>query len=351
MKKLLFIIIAYYISIPVIQACNLGQKTLQDLINPLANSQQQIWLGADIATSIKVSANRLVWMFGDTLLGTTAQRARHLQAMVHNSVGVMQCQAGHWQVMKKYVNRDQQKPQAIFQVKHKGQFLWPTAAIMLQQHLLVAAYRVRAKGLKMMGTVMIDVRNPGDVPTHWHYHLYPLLMTSSTLTYASALVRDGQWLYLMGTRGKGVESHSVFARISVLAAQHHLWWYLRRLKVATQLPAISEATILTDPKGGWQIYALPAFSREIHHYRSVAFNKPWKDLGVVHQFKSQNIQHESISYYALKAHPEFSPMLFTYNTNFLNWQSASWSQLVAVVANPHNGLFYIPQQLQLAHTL
>jgi hypothetical protein len=56
MKKLFAILL-----LPSIAFC---QSSLQSLINP-PTSSETIWIGADVGTSIRLSKNRFLWLFGD----------------------------------------------------------------------------------------------------------------------------------------------------------------------------------------------------------------------------------------------------------------------------------------------
>jgi hypothetical protein len=349
MKKIMLLILIYYSGISLAQACNFGQNSLQSLMNPPDNSQETVWLGADVATSIAASPNRIIWLFGDTLLGMVHNKSRQLQAMVHNSVGVMVCRDNSWHPIKKYVRDYAHKPAAIFSLTNHQQYLWPVAGIFLQHQLWLTAYRINAKDGGLLGTVLIEVKNPTAVPSLWHYSSYLLPMTSATLNYASAIVKTGRWIYLLGVQGKGLKAKSVMARISKKAFVQHRWQAIKQLSVATQLPLLSETSLLPDyQQGGWVIYAIPPLSRDVHRYHSKNLQKAWQDKGVIYQFPARTIVKQTVNYYALKAHPELGAKLFTYNTNFMSWQKTSWQQLEDSIKDSINSGFYVPQELLLS---
>ena len=49
------------------------------------------WLGADVASTIKLGENRVLWLFGDTLVGQfdPVSRTRIVERMPRNSVALM----------------------------------------------------------------------------------------------------------------------------------------------------------------------------------------------------------------------------------------------------------------------
>src|SRR5260370_17313715 len=66
----------------------------------------QGWLGGDEAYSISLNAGRVLWLFGDSFVGSEAQTSRAGATMIANTVAVSTCTAAKWNIRSPYL-RDQ----------------------------------------------------------------------------------------------------------------------------------------------------------------------------------------------------------------------------------------------------
>ena len=62
----------------------------------------QGWLGGDEAYSISLNAGRVLWLFGDSFVGSEAQTSRAGATMIANTVAVSTCTAGKWNIRYHY---------------------------------------------------------------------------------------------------------------------------------------------------------------------------------------------------------------------------------------------------------
>jgi hypothetical protein len=70
------------------------------------------WLGADAAYSIPISEGRVVWIFGDTMIGKERVVTGDIPRMVRNSIGVSTCDASKgWKI--EYVIRKDNSGQSL----------------------------------------------------------------------------------------------------------------------------------------------------------------------------------------------------------------------------------------------
>lgn len=375
---------------------------LQQLVDPRAAPPGVLaWLGGDVASSVQVGPGRWIWIFGDTLLGTVRDECpggvaycdrdvddRRTHAMIANSVGIMTRGADgalrpletHWRV------RDG-VPAPIFDAEDSGEFLWPLSLAYVDGVLLVAASRhTRAAGLTSFGDVLIRVTNPEEPPQHWRYDLTPVPNTrpevpgetstsTSTLTWATALVPTDGGVYLFGRLGSGHGARTVLARFSAQGVAADGWAlaleYLQRradespalvwtaafdarlLHELPGLPGTSEATIAFDERLGWYTYRIEWLSHTIDLYTAADLVGPWAPRGGVYEIPPPEgcvgrIGDESaacvgVPYfaYAAKGHSSWAApgmYIVSYNVNVLSGDLDD-----ALRAAEQARAFYIPR--------
>jgi hypothetical protein len=175
------------------------------------------WIGGDGAYSTTLSPERVLWLFGDTILGAVKDGRRAGAVMVNNTIGV---QAG--------IRRDaairflagktrDDKPAAFFiPADNKGWF-WPQAAIRVGDRLFIFLAQVeRTKGrgvfaFKHIGQWLATVANPDDEPEKWRVKQRKLPHASfrpdRERSWGAAILADGKYLYVYGydaTKGQWI---------------------------------------------------------------------------------------------------------------------------------------------------
>lgn len=199
-------------------------------INALFEPQRFGWLGGDVAASVPMpppysqaksnsSSNRFLWLFGDTLVGTSSATARLEGVIVSNSVGVASLsQDGldlrmryHWGVSVSGA------PEAVLVFagsKTKAAF-WPLGGLAVASSagasLLVVGPLVLpvpgALGFSEQASALFSVSNPLDPPSDWQYmsrafkhtgegeHFRWLAMCESG---GRPFATDDAWVYIYG---------------------------------------------------------------------------------------------------------------------------------------------------------
>lgn len=297
---------------------------LQALLDPYPNPDGPSWLGGDVASSIRLAADRWVWIFGDTLLGGVGadcaggrsyceRRVSGAGAgMIANSAGTMvRSPDGSFYPVVKYWRSEDGAPAPIFVSPEEG-FLWPLAGTRVGTVLLIAANRhTFASGLEPVGNVLLRVWNPDAPPDAWLYdaHEVPGFLTAASgrppLSWTAALVEAGEWVHLLGSRDVGPEADTVLARLPVGGLDRAGWqprleYLLRadgeaeppiwssdldaeRLHAIEGLPGTSETNIDFAPGIGWYSFRIPALRYEIRLYTASDLLGPWRDAGVVYR--------------------------------------------------------------------
>ena len=104
---------------------------LNRLMAPIQTSEYPNWIGADVATSIPISDHKYIWLFGDTLIGSSDNKLRTFtyNNMIHNSIGIIikNKKNHHFSWIKKYFCKDQENNvSAVFQAKsNENYYYWP----------------------------------------------------------------------------------------------------------------------------------------------------------------------------------------------------------------------------------
>ncbi|HNY65993.1 MAG TPA: DUF5005 domain-containing protein [Deltaproteobacteria bacterium] len=128
------------------------------------------WLGGDGAYSVVLSPDRVLWLFGDSFIGTGTSRNRRDAAIVRNTVAI---QTGtdpsaaslsfHWRAREG-------RPDAFF--PSRGEiWRWPGSGILIEGKLLVFFMEISSEqgglGFAPSGWGAVLVSNPGDDPAAW----------------------------------------------------------------------------------------------------------------------------------------------------------------------------------------
>lgn len=340
---------------------------LQELINPKENSENLIWLGADAATSVKITPDRYVWLFGDTILGNKEGRTRKYSVFLHNTIGVAERgQEGNFRSVKKSYKKKSGDIEAIFSSEKDHVFYWPLVGTTIESSLLVAANKVttkNAKTFKVLGTTFFNVKNPEESPENWKYE-GQYLPNEGKITWGSALVKKGDWIYVFGQKGTGLASKTVLTKIRLHQAEMGNWekrlnfvngeWKTGSSPTAIEgFPGTSEMTVQHNQFFGWYSLRIPPFSFDIHLYTAENLTGPWRDQGAVYTVpppwskkKTKKGKHV-FSAYAAKSHPELAEaeneIVLTYNLNLNPFVPGLNDKLGDYIQMKKYAELYIPQ--------
>jgi len=372
---------------------------LQRLVDPCPASPGPSWLGGDSATSARLADGRWVWLFGDTLVGTVSDRCpagegycdRSIdddpdRGMIANSVGMVERASDEsWSPMVKFWRTRNGQPAPVFDAANADEILWPLAAAPVGRLLLVAASRhSRETGLLPLGNVFLRVLDPERPPDEWTYtrHPVPNVLAGTegpALTWATGLVPDGDFVYVVGQRGAGLGSRTVLARVVARDVSAPGWMpapeYLVRRRGAeepvwsarfdadalhelAELPGTSEATFGWEEGVGWSTYQILPLTFAIRLYTAPALTGPWRDRGVVYEIPApwstartacsapeaeRGCTEPRYATYAVKAHPELARpggQVLSYNVNVL---SGGWPAAEHAAERVHG--FYVPRMI------
>lgn len=129
------------------------------------------WLGGDGASSIYLGDERILWLFGDTFIGTGPSRNRRNACIIRNSIGMQQGKNPTESDIAFAWEKSDEKPSAFFPGR-ENQWLWPGSGIRLYNTLfiffMVIEKSPNALGFDVAGWKAAMVINPDKSPQDWH---------------------------------------------------------------------------------------------------------------------------------------------------------------------------------------
>lgn len=178
------------------------------------------WIGGDAVYSVALDSGRILWLFGDTLVGKVKDGKR-TGIMVNNTIGI---QATDKDAIH-FVTERGKKPASFFPPQGAG-WMWPQAGIYVKSRLFVFLPQVEktkepgAFGFQQTSQWLALVENPADEPESWRvkYRQLPMAQFSEKRqrSWGSALLTDGDEVYIYGfseRRERGsIERHLIVAR-------------------------------------------------------------------------------------------------------------------------------------------
>ena len=167
--------------------------------------------------------DRIVWFFGDTILGTVKDGRRADCSMVNNTVAIQKGRgkdaAIHFITGKP---KDGKATSFFIPADGKGWF-WPQSTCRIGDRLFIFLTQIDKGegggvfGFKLIGQWLAIVENPDDEPANWR-------MTQSNIpfgdftpgnerSWGSAILPDGEYVYIYGIeeRGKAIDRKKLIA--------------------------------------------------------------------------------------------------------------------------------------------
>lgn len=166
-------------------------------MNAMMSARPVGWLGSDIAKSIALTEDRILWLYGDTFVGEIENGARKPGArFINNSIGIQQL--------------DGQAPGSIefhwgpgdtsffpHQPGTPGQLYWPTSGFLLDGKLYIFCYSVEGF-FTIRNTTMITVSNPLDPPMNWQWQATDFGLGGPNLGFHTGFHLDETHVYMLG---------------------------------------------------------------------------------------------------------------------------------------------------------
>jgi hypothetical protein len=284
------------------------------------------WVGGDGAYSVGLGRRRVLWLFGDTLLGTVKDGGRAGAVMVNNTVGLQDGRDEHATIRFIAGEARDGKPAAVFLPPDGKGWLWPQAAVPVGGLLAVFLSQIErgeepgVLGFRHVGQWLAVIENPTDEPSHWRKKLHAVPFArfdpASVRSWGSAVLAGGDFLYVYGYRERGKEIGSRELMAALVPAERltdFASWRFRtadgwgeKPEDATPLAAGLATEFSVSPMPGGNGYVLVYTEdglgdRVVGRFAREAAG-PWSDPLLLYRCPEMR-RDKGVFCYAAKAHP------------------------------------------------
>jgi hypothetical protein len=310
--------------------------------------QDPRWLGADVAYSVDLGGGRVLWLFGDTFVATSAADVRSQATMVHNSVAIESGYDPSRASIAFFWDTSAGMPSAFFPSSPNAasDWFWPGHGAMVDGHLVVFLSQIASSsqglGFAAAGWRALRIDDPADAPSSWQP--VPLTTPQSTMgvTFGeTAFVRSG-FLYVFGAEDQSPAVHLVrWPTAAVLSGDLSApeWWtpsgWVAQASLSALPPPLfadgsTELSVQPNPGGypgapAWLEVQTVGFGAATLDLRTAPdFTGPWGSVAAVYTPPESALP--GVLIYAGKGHPELqgAPLVATYASN-----NSSFNALVA----------------------
>ena len=289
------------------------------------------WIGGDAVDSVPLGNNRVLWIFGDTLLGRLQGGRRMIDAMPRNSIAIQNGLNPKRAKITFYNGSVGKQPMAFFRPNSGRGWLWPgRGGIRTSAGLYLFLSRIETIpgshgpwGFRTTGMVLVKVTNPDAVPNHWVLRQYTVPyyfrdQRGDERSFGTPQAQKGSWIYLSGLDydRKAGNRYLLAARTHSEQLENFAAWEFR--SQGTWSHDFSKAERLCDHVGAeLSVSELPELKRHLLITTENGLSErivlrtspspwgPWsKAMTLYHA--PEPLRDRSILCYAAKAHPELS---------------------------------------------
>jgi len=328
--------------------------------------QDPRWLGGDGALSIRLSNDRILWLFGDTFVATSNARVRTESTLVRNTVAIQTGKDPRIASVSFMWRQESDGSPASFFPEHGELFYWPGHGIRLDKGpLVIFLYTIVATpgkglGFEPVGYAIAVIANPNEPLQAWKPRIVDAKANSFDAVPATAVLQANGYVVALAIRQQGTHAGALvrypvasLARGDVTKAE---WWAgdARGWVPASMLGKDGPAIVLDDAGSECSIHwdmrtrtfihvASYGFGATTIGWRTaLALTGPWSSPVVVYRPPESDGQRPFV--YAAKAHPELvgpdpADLVVTYATNSFEFadlltkegeQNLYWPRFVAV---------------------
>jgi Domain of unknown function (DUF4185) len=216
------------------------------------------WIGGDGMVSATLGPKRVLWLFGDTILGTAKDGKRVGAKMVNNTVAVQDGYGTDATIRFIAGPTKDGKPTAFITPADGTGWFWPQSAIRVEDRLFVFLPQIEKTkdtgvfGFKQVGQWLASIKNPDDEPENWRLGQTKVpfadFKEDRERSWGSAVLEDGGNIYVYGydqERGKlNGKRRLTVARVSAKDLANFGAWRFLTVKGWSDKPA--DATFLAD---------------------------------------------------------------------------------------------------------
>jgi hypothetical protein len=304
-------------------------------------TRDALWLGGDGAATVDLGDGRILWLFGDSFIGTDSTRDRAHSVMVRNSVAIQYGRDPTSARIRFYWKQARGSPRSFFP-EARGHWLWPGHGALQRDGLFIIASWVRSTktglGFAHFATTLIHVSNPQAEPDRWKvdYLAVPVeVVNGDSIAGVGAVLSDGSYIYAWFTYDD--HHHNAYLarwRLPLTTRKRKRlpppeWWTAEGWAATGSagpqpLRLFSGATDFSvqplDSAGGFLLTQTVGFGQAHVCYRTAdRITGPWLEARGLHTPAECSLPRVLI--YSANSHPELEggDVVLTYNANSLNW--------------------------------
>ena len=268
------------------------------------------WRGGDAIISVPLSADRILWLFGDSFIAKPGVAQREGSKMIRNSLAIETVGGA----IDYYWRTEGGVPSDALPCDVKGEWLWPLSGLRVGSRLHLFLYRMKAKGEGAFGfaetaSLLATVANPDDPPARWAITSREIPASFGT----ASLLHDG-FAYLYGLRR---DRSTLLARVPQGEIEEIAGWRYRAgdrwsATAAEATPifagAATELSVSRLAAAGSfvAITSAPFLSPDIHLLQAPAPEGPWTKPQRIYTCPEASWK-KGYFCYAAKGHPELDP--------------------------------------------
>lgn len=176
-------------------------------LDPLFAPKTSGYLGADAALSIPLTGGRVLWCFGDTLIGRQEKGKRVLEAMPRNTIAIQSPGPAKPENVEWILTDKKGKLSDFFCLPpgEKDKWFWPATGICLDGELFIFGNVVMpAKGscealsFRVVGSRIFRVADTSGHPLDWKFESTPVEHSFERVLFSSACLLEPPFLYILG---------------------------------------------------------------------------------------------------------------------------------------------------------
>lgn len=275
----------------------------------LFDPQSKGWLGADVSTSIHLYNATYLWLWGDTLVGTSNGRTRNITSMPHSTLAIVDFDKSP--DPQYFIPR---KPSGDVDGRgffyppdwKEGKYYWIVAGSMApasRQLVILAMVIVSTKGsFYQTATDIIVVKNPFDSPFNWTWHTYRMPFTTDLtlkLSYNIGITfqDDDSMFYIVGSRGKDFtfllsripETPILTGNFSQMQFWNGRSWdsdFSQSAPIVTGMMYSESTLFFSQELGLWYMFLSQAYLPDIKVAFADTLTGPWKGSSFLSLFSS-----------------------------------------------------------------
>jgi hypothetical protein len=294
------------------------------------------WLGGDAAISVPLSAERTLWLFGDSFVDETPPYARVGAAFVHNTIAV-ETGGDPRSAQMHFVWRHERSGSVLPYFPDRRAFwYWPRAGIRVNRgDVIIFLHKIKpARGglrFSSAGYAIARISNVDADPVAWRVEVKDQPVLPFDALPGGAVVIDDRFAIVFATRQRGVHAAALVRyplRSFAYGDLSQSMWWLGEKGWARRVGR-SGPSLIIDDAGAESSVHWDARSHAFIHVASYGFGAstigmrtaqaltgPWSGVRTVYRPPESDGPRPFV--YAAKAHPELTGapgLLVTYVAN------------------------------------